>query len=215
MDRRLGFLTVVLALMGVLGMACSTTSIPASRGDATPNRAPGDPSLIQRSPTAVATATSPVKATSTPESKAAAAPTPAPDALTQASNSEAAPAPTPEPDVPTQASQPEAAPAPEATASGAKATVDRESYGSIFKRLNPDGPKEVDARFYRQLLPPDAIKPIYDPEIIAAKSARLEDDDLIIGLTVGAQARAYPIRTLRFREMVNDELDGVPILVTW
>lgn len=105
------------------------------------------------------------------------------------------------------------------SATGARPSTDASlsvgEIASIFGHLNPDGPKEIDPRFYRQLLPRDAIRPIYQPEIIAAKSAQLAGDDLVIGVTVGPQARAYPIRTLRFREMVNDELDGIPILVTW
>ena len=40
-------------------------------------------------------------------------------------------------------------------------------------------------------------------------------NDLVIGVSIAGDSRAYPIRVLRFREMVNDELGGVPILVTW
>jgi hypothetical protein len=28
-------------------------------------------------------------------------------------------------------------------------------------------------------------------------------------------AKAYPVSVLEYREMVNDELKGIPILVTW
>ncbi len=45
--------------------------------------------------------------------------------------------------------------------------------------------------------------------------AALDSDDLVIGVSMGGESRAYPIRPLRFREMVNDELGGTPILVTW
>jgi hypothetical protein len=43
----------------------------------------------------------------------------------------------------------------------------------------------------------------------------LQDDELILGIAIGSQAKAYPITVLRFREMVDDELAGIPILVTW
>ena len=86
---------------------------------------------------------------------------------------------------------------------------------SIFRELNPSGPKESDAVFFNQLLPQDAIRPIYSPIISAGEDVELETDDLVIGVSIGGDSRAYPIRTLRFREMVNDELGGVPILVTW
>jgi hypothetical protein len=43
----------------------------------------------------------------------------------------------------------------------------------------------------------------------------LLDDELVIGVSVEGEAKAYPITVLRFREMVNDELGKLPILVTW
>ena len=45
--------------------------------------------------------------------------------------------------------------------------------------------------------------------------AQLDAQDMVIGVSIGGESRAYPIRTLRFREMVDDELGGIPILVTW
>jgi hypothetical protein len=45
--------------------------------------------------------------------------------------------------------------------------------------------------------------------------APLVDDELIIGIAIDGEAKAYPITVLRSREMVNDELGGIPILVTW
>ena len=43
----------------------------------------------------------------------------------------------------------------------------------------------------------------------------MDSEDLVIGVSIAGQSRAYPIRTLRYREMVDDELGGLPILVTW
>jgi hypothetical protein len=34
-------------------------------------------------------------------------------------------------------------------------------------------------------------------------------------VAIGDQAKAYPITILNRREMVNDEISRVPILVTW
>ncbi|KAA3656035.1 MAG: DUF3179 domain-containing protein [Chloroflexi bacterium] len=61
----------------------------------------------------------------------------------------------------------------------------------------------------------DAIPPIYDPEFAKASRVDLRDDELVMGVTLGGAAKAYPVTTLQFREMVNDELAGIPILVTW
>ena len=37
----------------------------------------------------------------------------------------------------------------------------------------------------------------------------------IMGVAIEGEAKAYSVTVLRFREMVNDELAGWPILVTW
>lgn len=61
----------------------------------------------------------------------------------------------------------------------------------------------------------DTIAPIYEPEFAPATPALLGAEELILGVAWGGAARAYPISVLRFHEMVNDELAGVPILVSW
>ncbi len=61
----------------------------------------------------------------------------------------------------------------------------------------------------------DGIPPIYDPRFVGAVEAPLLDDELVIGVSLGGEAKAYPVTVLRFREIVDDELAGLPILVTW
>ena len=85
----------------------------------------------------------------------------------------------------------------------------------VVRDLNPRGPKQLVADAFYQLLDRDDIFPIYEPIIAAAQDAPMESNDLVIGVSIAGESRAYPIRALRFREMVNDELGGVPILVTW
>jgi hypothetical protein len=65
------------------------------------------------------------------------------------------------------------------------------------------------------MLPFDAIQPIYEPRFVTAAEAPLADDELIMGVSWGGEAKAYPVSVLRFREMVIDELAGIPILVSW
>jgi hypothetical protein len=65
------------------------------------------------------------------------------------------------------------------------------------------------------LIPWDGILPVYRPEFAPAGQAPLQDDELIIGVAWDGKAKAYPISVLRSREMVNDELAGIPTLVTW
>ncbi len=73
---------------------------------------------------------------------------------------------------------------------------------------------EASERVIRRLR--DAIKPIYNPDYgDKGGLSWLRDDDLVIGFTSKSGAYAYPIKPLNFRELVNDEIDGVPILVSY
>ncbi len=68
---------------------------------------------------------------------------------------------------------------------------------------------------FPQLLPLDGIRPVYAPEFETAENVSLQENELIIGISLGGESKAYPITVLRFREMVDDQLAGIPILVTW
>lgn len=65
------------------------------------------------------------------------------------------------------------------------------------------------------LIPRDSIKPIYEPTFVSPAEAGLMNADLVIGLSLNGDSRAYPVHILRRREMVNDVVGGVPILATW
>lgn len=67
----------------------------------------------------------------------------------------------------------------------------------------------------RMLIPKDGIRPVYEPTFLTASDIILGRDDLVIGLTINGDSRAYPISVLQRREMVNDVVGGVPILATW
>ena len=75
--------------------------------------------------------------------------------------------------------------------------------------------EEFESYLPPRLLGLDGIRPVYEPRFVAAADAPLEDGELIIGISLEGEAKAYPITVLRFREIVNDELGGLPILVTW
>lgn len=75
--------------------------------------------------------------------------------------------------------------------------------------------EDPDEYYLPQSLPFDAIPPIYEPEFIPADEAPLIDDELVMGVVIEGKAKAYPVSVLRFREMVDDELAGWPILVSW
>ncbi len=68
---------------------------------------------------------------------------------------------------------------------------------------------------FRQLLPRDGIRPIYDPVFTSAAEVDWRDGTQVIGVAAGGEAKAYPVSFLDRHEMVNDVIAGDPILVTW
>jgi hypothetical protein len=94
---------------------------------------------------------------------------------------------------------------------------------AILSRQSPSFPElpqpenqlsEGDYR-WSQLLGRDSIAPVYNPQFASAAEAPYDDDELVIGVEINGEAKAYAIGPLNAREMVNDELAGIPILVTW
>lgn len=62
----------------------------------------------------------------------------------------------------------------------------------------------------------DDIPALSDPEAVAASAADwIEADEHVIGVTLGGQSRAWPLRFLAWHRIVNDTLAGEPIAVTW
>ena len=58
--------------------------------------------------------------------------------------------------------------------------------------------------------------PLDNPEFIAADEATfLDADDLVLGLTVAGESRAYPIRMMTYHHIANDTIAGRPILITF
>ncbi len=67
------------------------------------------------------------------------------------------------------------------------------------------------------LLPPDAIPAINNPSFITAEEAdgQLRLTDLVIGVSINGEHRAYGAAFLSAHEIVNDTLGGRAIAVTW
>jgi hypothetical protein len=65
----------------------------------------------------------------------------------------------------------------------------------------------------RKADPRDAIPAIRKPAYLAAEKAAewLKADDRILGVTIGDESRAYPLKVLAGHELVNDVLGGRPI----
>lgn len=65
--------------------------------------------------------------------------------------------------------------------------------------------------------PPDGIPSIDSPKFTSVKEADkiLEDSELVVGLNVNGDIRAYPLQILVWHEIVNDNVGGVPVAVTY
>jgi hypothetical protein len=62
----------------------------------------------------------------------------------------------------------------------------------------------------------DAIPPIHNPIYeMAAEADWLDPSDRVLGYSTDTAAYAYPVRILNFHEIVNDEIEGVPVLVSY
>jgi Protein of unknown function (DUF3179) len=58
----------------------------------------------------------------------------------------------------------------------------------------------------------DGIPPLRSPRMIPApQAAYLADSDLVFGIAVGGDVRAYPKRILAWHELFTDEVGGVPV----
>ena len=62
----------------------------------------------------------------------------------------------------------------------------------------------------------DGIPSIDNPQFIEVAAANyINDDELVIGVLGENSARAYPHKVLDWHEIVNDELDGVPLAMVY
>jgi hypothetical protein len=82
--------------------------------------------------------------------------------------------------------------------------------GDIDWRLVSWGGVPIDDRaFGRTDQPCNCIPAADNPEVSTAADATwLEDDDIVFGIAVNGEYRAYPRRIMEVREMVNDTLGG-------
>ena len=65
--------------------------------------------------------------------------------------------------------------------------------------------------------PKEGIPAIDDPNFVSVEAAAqwLHDQGIVIVGATDSLVRAYPIQILMFHEIVNDELDGLPLSITF
>ena len=58
--------------------------------------------------------------------------------------------------------------------------------------------------------------PLDDPTFLTAHETEyLGEEELVLGVEFAGEARAYPVRMLRYHHVVNDTVGGEPLLVTY
>jgi hypothetical protein len=67
------------------------------------------------------------------------------------------------------------------------------------------------ANIYELLL----FHPLEHPAFAAASGVKLDDDDKLIAVKIGRDARAYPIREMAYHHVVNDVVGGTALAATY
>ena len=80
----------------------------------------------------------------------------------------------------------------------------------------PEGGKERELEII-DILPKDGIPSVDNPEFLDASEAstQIGQQDLVIGVSLNGEHKAYSTAFLSSHEIVNDTVGGVPVAVTW
>ena len=57
--------------------------------------------------------------------------------------------------------------------------------------------------------------PIGGPQFLAQSDSKLDPKEMILAVSLGSDARAYPISQMAYHHILNDVVGGVPIAVTY
>lgn len=64
--------------------------------------------------------------------------------------------------------------------------------------------------------PKDGIPALTNPAFESpAQVDYLRDDDLVVGISINGESKAYPLRILVWHEIANDRIGGMPVLITY
>ncbi len=62
----------------------------------------------------------------------------------------------------------------------------------------------------------DRFLPATDPKVMAGTEARfLKPTDEVYGFVLAGHSRAYPVRMIAYHHVVNDQIHGIPVAVTY
>ena len=95
-----------------------------------------------------------------------------------------------------------------------------ESYAFDLSNLQIDRETIVPAMQHRNMAPVLNSPEILSPEQVIERNSvhfnpYLVTHDLVVGVTVNGESRAYPLHVLHVHEIINDVLGDRPITVTW
>ncbi|MDG2053181.1 MAG: DUF3179 domain-containing (seleno)protein [Phycisphaerales bacterium] len=96
--------------------------------------------------------------------------------------------------------------------------INPESYGFDLSLVNGDRDALTAGMRYRDMVHPLTMPPRLSVDEVNAKTGRkkyMVPSDLVIGVAVGDEARAYPLHVLNVHEIVNDTVGNKPIAVTY
>jgi len=59
------------------------------------------------------------------------------------------------------------------------------------------------------------FNPIHSAGFVSASAAHLPDQEMVMSVKIGREARAYPIRQMAYHHVLNDTVARTPIVVTY
>lgn len=86
----------------------------------------------------------------------------------------------------------------------------------LTRPVPQDDPEKHYEQNSRRAAARDAFPVLDHPKMVnAAEAADMRDEDRVIGVDVGGEARAYPIAVMGRHELANDTCGKTPIAVSW
>ncbi|MEM8812421.1 MAG: DUF3179 domain-containing protein [Pseudomonadota bacterium] len=95
----------------------------------------------------------------------------------------------------------------------------------IFRRIDPDFDHFIYPGVARDIrleeivwggVSKDGIPALTNPDLIGADNAHfMTDDELVFGVEINGDVRAYPLRIMDWHEMFNDVIGGVPVSLAY
>ena len=90
----------------------------------------------------------------------------------------------------------------------ATVSISRPNVDSAMDRVVSSGPMARPRDYFRVIDRPKYLS-------VAEAAATMADDEIVLGLDVDGNRRAYPINYLNDHELVREEIAGLPLLVSW